>query len=208
MNAANAKAEGIPNGWKTMQGSSVDSPMKLESKDEGLLKPLSFHLRRILVPVDFSDTAKKALQYAVPFAVAFDAEVDVVHVIQPYTMPAEVGYMPPELAVSPQELVNSAREELNKLCAREIGARARFQVQVREGVPWPELIAAARETNADLIILATHGWTGLKHVLLGSVAERVMRHAPCPVLVVRDRERDFVPTAPKAEPRSKNSDAQ
>jgi len=169
--------------------------VELESKDQGLLKPLPFHLRRILVPVDFSDTSRKALLYAVPFATAFNAEVEVVHVVQPYTVPAEVGYMPPELTVSPQELANSAREELNKLCAREIGARARFQVQVREGVPWPEVIAAARETNADLIILATHGWTGLKHVFLGSVAERVVRHAPCPVLVVRERERDFVPTA-------------
>lgn len=169
--------------------------VELESKDEGLPKPLPFHLRRILVPVDFSDTARKALLYAVPSAMAFDAEVQVVHVVQPYTVPAEVGYMPPELTASPQELVNSAREELNKLCAREIGARARFQVQAREGVPWPEVIAAARETNADLIILATHGWTGLKHGLLGSVAERVVRHAPCPVLVVRERERDFVPTA-------------
>jgi nucleotide-binding universal stress UspA family protein len=167
--------------------------VELESRDEGLLKPLQFHLRRILVPMDFSDTARKALQYAVPFAAAFDADVVVVHVIQPYTVPAELGYMPPESMLSQRELMDAAREHLDKLCAREIGARARSQVQVREGVPWQEVVAAAGETNADLIILATHGRTGLKHALLGSVTERVVRHAPCPVLVVRERERDFVP---------------
>jgi len=172
--------------------------VELESKDERLLKSLPFELRHILVPVDFSDTSKKAIQYAVPFGAAFDAEVLLLHVMQPYSVPVELGYMPPQWAESQREFVKSARDELDKLCAREIGARARSQVQVREGVPWQEIIAAARETCADLIILATHGRTGLRHVLLGSVAERVVRHAPCPVLVVRERERDFVPPAPGA----------
>jgi nucleotide-binding universal stress UspA family protein len=85
---------------------------------------------------------------------------------------------------------------LEQLCGREIGSRGRFQVQVRDGVPWEEVVTAARESNTDLIILSTHGRTGLSHALLGSVAERVMRHAPCPVLVVRERERDFIPASP------------
>ncbi|MDD5140372.1 MAG: universal stress protein [Verrucomicrobiales bacterium] len=177
--------------------------VELESRDEGLLKPLSFELQRILVPVDFSDTAKKALQYAVPFANAFDAEVLLVHVVQPYTVPAEFGYMPPELPVSQQEYENSAREELDKLRTREIGVGTRAQVQVRVGVPWQEIVAAAGEAKADLIILSTHGRTGLKHVVLGSVAEHVVRHAPCPVLVVRERERDFIPISTKIETLSK-----
>lgn len=172
--------------------------VELEAKDEGLLQQLSFGLRRILVPLDFSDTAKKALQYAVPFGAAFDAEVRLLHVIQPYSVPIELGYLPPEWAESQQRFVDVAREELDKLCTREVGGRARAQVEVREGVPWQEIIAAAHDNHADLIILATHGRTGLSHVLLGSVAERVVRHAPCPVLVVREPERDFVPAAPKA----------
>jgi len=135
------------------------------------------------VPVDFSDTARKALQYAVPFGTAFDAEVMLLHVIQPYSVPVELGFLPPEWVDSQQSFVTAAREELDKLCAREIGPRARCQAQVREGLPWQEIIAVAQEIRADLIILATHGRTGLSHVLLGSVAERVIRHAPCPVLV-------------------------
>jgi len=171
--------------------------VEMASKDEALLKPLPFQLRRILVPVDFSDTSKKALQYAVPLAAAFDAEVVLVHVMEPFGLPPEMGYLPPELAVSQQELEGSAREGLEKLRAGEIGRRARTQVKVRVGVPWHEIISAANESNADLIILSTHGRTGLRHALLGSVAERVVRHAPCPVLVVREREREFVPASTK-----------
>lgn len=168
--------------------------VELKSKEEGLLNPLAFRLQRILVPVDFSSTSRKALQYAVPFATAFDAKVTVLHVIQPYTAAPELGYMPPELVASQRDLANSVREELGRLCQREFGTGARFQVQVCEGVPWQEITTAACESDADLIILATHGRTGLKHVLLGSVTERVVRHAPCPVLVVRARERDFIPS--------------
>jgi len=181
--------------------------VELESKDAGLLPPLPFKLQRILVPVDFSDTAKKALQYAVPFAKAFDAEVVLLNVMQSYSLPPEIGYVPPELVVSQRDFIASAREELDKWCAREIGGRARTQVLVREGVPWQEVVTVARETNTDLIVLATHGRTGLKHVLLGSVAERVARHAPCPVLVVRERERDFVPPQSPTKPTSPDGKA-
>jgi len=174
--------------------------VELTSRDESMLRPLPFQVQRILVPMDFSDTARKALQYAVPFAVAFEAEVVVVHVLQPFSIPPEIGYAPPQWAVTQRELMESAREGLDTLCVREISARARSEVLVREGVPWQEIVAAASEHKADLIILATHGRTGLKHALLGSVTERVVRHAPCPVLVVRETERDFVATGSRTEP--------
>ncbi len=173
---------------------------EFKSPDEALPPQLPFQLGRILVPVDFSDTAKKALQYAVPFGTAFDAEVVLLHVMQPYSIPVEFGYLPPDWAETQQQFLDSAQDELAKLCAGEIGNRARTQVQVREGVPWQEIVAAAQETRTDLIILATHGRTGLSHVLLGSVAERVVRHAPCPVLVVRDAERDFLPPSANTDP--------
>ncbi len=178
--------------------------VELGAKDLGLLSPMPFEIRRIVVPMDFSDTAIKALQYAVPFAVAFGAEVVLVHVTQVFSVPVELGYMPPDLVETQQELMDSARAGLEKLCRDEIGSRTRSVVQVRAGVPWQEIVAAAGETNTDLIILATHGYTGVKHALLGSVAERVVRLAPCPVLVVRERERDLVSTATKAKSRSSN----
>jgi nucleotide-binding universal stress UspA family protein len=63
---------------------------------------------------------------------------------------------------------------------------------VRLGHPYQEITDAARELKVDLIVISTHGYTGLKHVLLGSTAERIVRHAPCPVLTVREKEQDFV----------------
>jgi len=171
--------------------------VELASQDEGLPPSLPFQLKRILAPVDFSEASRKALQYAAHFAAAFNAEVILLHVIQPFTLPVEPEFMPPELGISRQELVDSSRRELEEWCAREIGGRVQCQVRAQEGVPWHQIVAAASDTNTDLIILATHGRSGLKHVLLGSVVERVTHHAPCPVLVVREQERDFVPTSPK-----------
>lgn len=173
--------------------------MELEPKDEGLLKGPPVQLRRILVPIDFSEVAKKALQYAVPFAAAFGAEIMLVHVVQPYVIASDNGYAPAELVVSQQELIAAAGAKLDRMCASDIGPRVRSRVLVRAGVPWQEIVAIADETNMDLIILATHGRTGLTHALLGSVTERVVRHAPCPVLVVRERERDFIPVSTKVE---------
>lgn len=166
--------------------------MELTSGNESVLKMPPFHMRRILVPMDFSEMAKKALQYAVPFATTFGAELTLVHVVQPYVMSAEIGYTPSELAISQQDIIDTAREQLDKLCAHAIGALARSHAQVCVGVPWREIISTANEINADLIILSTHGRTGLAHVLLGSVAEQVVRHASCPVLVVREKESDFI----------------
>ncbi len=170
--------------------------VELAAQDEGLLRPLPFRLQRILTPTDFSPTAKKALQYALPFAKAFDAELLLLHVLQPFTVPAELGYMPPEMAALERDLALSVPRELEKLREDIVGAGIRSQVLVRQGAPWQEIVAAAQETNTDLIILSTHGRTGLPHVLMGSVAERVARHASCPVLVVREQERDFAPGAP------------
>jgi universal stress protein A len=174
--------------------------VELESQDTGLPNPLPFRLKQLLVPMDFSDTAKKALQYALPLAAAFEAEVLLLHVVPPCTLPADLGYLPPEVAVGAREILNFAREELARLCAREARSGTRCRADVRQGSPWQEIVAAARETSTDLIVLATHGRTGVQHVLLGSVTERVVRHAPCPVLVVRERERDFAPALPDEPP--------
>jgi nucleotide-binding universal stress UspA family protein len=97
-------------------------------------------------------------------------------------------------------LVLNAERKLAELIKERIGNRVPNESLVRRGPAYSQIVAAARDLNADLIILATHGYTGLKHVLLGSTAERVVRHAPCPVLTVRDREHEFVeiPSAHRA----------
>lgn len=112
--------------------------------------------------------------------------------IEPFALPAERGYVPPEIDNAGQTAMKAALEKLATLCQQQFGAKCPSQKSVRMGAPWHEITTAAQECEADLIIIATHGHTGLKHPLLGSTAERVVRHAPCPVLVVRDREHDFV----------------
>jgi len=166
---------------------------ELDRKDEALLAPPSpFHLEQIVVPIDFSNTSHKALQYAVPFSAQFGARLILLHVIEPFALSAELGYIPPEVENPCQAAMKVALEKLAKHCQQQLGAKCLIQPSVRMGVPWHEITAAANESAADLIIISTHGHTGLKHVLVGSTAERVVRHAPCPVLVVREREHDFV----------------
>ena len=167
--------------------------IELDRKDEALLAPPSaFQLKRIVVPIDFSDTSYKALQYAVPFAAQFGARLILLHVIEPFALPAELSYVSPEVENAGQTAMKGALEKLAELCQQQLGAKCLSQASVRMGVPWHEITTAARASAADLIIIATHGRTGIQHVLVGSTAERVVRHAPCPVLVVREREREFV----------------
>ena len=151
--------------------------------------PMQFHIGRILVPVDFSEHSQKALRYALAFATQFDAEVTLVHIVEQMVYPGD--WMYPPLAVT--DFASEKREQiLTRMRALDAGSGVKTKHVVRLGRAWQEVIEIARETKADLIILATHGYTGIKHVLLGSVAEKIMRHAPCPVLSVRPEERDFL----------------
>lgn len=147
-------------------------------------------LKRILVPLDFSDHSMKALHYAAAFAGQFGANLTLLHVVQPIAYPAEPGYSALEVPVVIEEtLRKDAAAKLSALGGelQEINVKS----LVRTGQPYYEITTAARELGVDLIIIATHGYTGLKHAFLGSTAERVVRHAPCPVLTVREREHEF-----------------
>ena len=155
------------------------------------LAPVRFKLRKILVPVDFSTPSEKAIRYARPFAEQFGATLTLLHVIEPVVYPVEFGYMP----IEPQEAEDMRLAELQrrlKKLGAELGATVPVQTQVRIGRAWKEVVDAAKAQKTDLIVVATHGYTGLQHALLGSVAEKIVRHAPCPVLVVRPEEHDFL----------------
>lgn len=157
------------------------------------LVPSLLKLKKILVPVDFSDFSKKALHYALPFAEQFDASITLLHVVEPVIYPVDYAVVPPAMEDANLALAREAREKLARLGQENIEANhLRAETIVVTGHPYQEITRIAKERNIDLIILATHGYTGLKHVYLGSTAERVVRHAPCPVLTVRDREREFV----------------
>ena len=162
---------------------------KTASAPAAAMTPLQFHIGKILVPVDFSEHSQKALRYALAFATQFDAEVTLVHIVEQMVYPGD--WMYPPLAVT--DFATEKREQvLARMRALDAGSGVKTHHVVRLGRAWQEVIEIAREQKADLIILATHGYTGIKHVLLGSVAEKIVRHAPCPVLSVRPDERDFL----------------
>jgi universal stress protein A len=144
-------------------------------------------VREILVPTDFSEHSTAALKYAIRFAGQVGARITLLHVIEtPVATPdSDVCYPTVELI---NQITLAAEQAVIRICEQEkLKLPILGQTIVQIGVP-PEVIKeTARDQKSDLIIIATHGRTGLAHVVLGSTAEKVIRHAPCPVLVVRAR---------------------
>lgn len=171
----------------------------MDRKDEHLLEsserlqpaPIPFRLKKILVPIDFSGCSKKALQYAVPFAKHFEATLCLLYVVQINYAYGEFGAL--DYSLLEKQMRESGAKQLAGLAESEIGAAAPVETVIRTGTSAVrEIVAAAKEGECDLIIISTHGHTGLKHVILGSTSENVVRHAPCPVLVVREQEHEFI----------------
>ncbi len=150
-----------------------------------------FNLKKILVPVDFSECSEKALLYAVQFAKEFCATLDVVYVSPPFVLPADV-VLPSNYTRIEKDVIDKAEQRLATLVLQRVPQGIPVEPIVRSGHAVTEIVNAAKEFNADLIIISTHGRTGLKHVLIGSTAEEVVRHAPCPVLTVREKEHEFL----------------
>jgi len=140
-------------------------------------------VKRILVPLDFSPPSKRAMRFAKEWAKKFGAEIHLLHVLEPTTVVMEFGTVP--LGTIQQDLAGRAKAALEELARTQFPDSVRVRAAVRKGPAYDQISAVAEEIHADLIIIATHGHTGLKHTLLGSTAERVVRHAPCPVLTLR-----------------------
>lgn len=140
-------------------------------------------IRHVLVAHDFSETAEAALAYAVGLAQKLGARVTVVHA---YEVPSHGS---PEVLVLATDWLKQfevvAREALDQVVARVRKGGFSAEAALRRGVAWREIIATAEEAKADLIVVGTEGRSGVGRALLGSVAEKVVRTAPCPVLVVR-----------------------
>ena len=136
--------------------------------------------RSILVPHDFSPPATRALRLAADLA-SPRSRIVLLHVVIPYPVmgiaPGEVPYVPPET------LVTDAKQRLETLARRAFGRRRRLETRVVVGDPATSIVEAAR--RASCVVMATRGRTGLAHLLIGSVAEKVVRHSPRPVLTVR-----------------------
>lgn len=150
-------------------------------------------LKRILVPVDFSECSHKAFHYAIQFARQFNAELLLLHVLESVPTPPQPFILD---VTENQKLIAEQYEEAAKQLShwrREAAPNSSVRAVTRAGIAaHQEIIEAARENNADLIVIGNHGRTGLARLFLGGTTERVVRHAPCPVLVIREREHDFV----------------
>ena len=140
--------------------------------------------QHFLVPIDFSEYADRALAYAIRLARSLDARLTLLHVVQPVPMTGiDMGVTLP--ATYLQEVEEEAQRGTETALARVTAAGLTGERVVLYGVPFQEIVDTAKARQVDLIIMGTHGRTGLLHVLLGSVAEKVVRLAPCSVLVVR-----------------------
>ncbi|GIX03617.1 MAG: universal stress protein [Planctomycetaceae bacterium] len=146
--------------------------------------------RTILVPVDFSPVSETALEVAHALARDHQGRMVLLHVAIP-PAPAHEVYVPPEELT---RLAQQAREQLEHWAHKYLDVPT--DTRVMAGEPGPAIVSLAGELSADLIVMGTHGRTGLMRLLMGSVAEWVLRHAPCPVLTVRPHTRhgEEIPT--------------
>ena len=143
--------------------------------------------RTVLWPTDFSPLAQAALPYAVGLAAEHGGELVILHVLP--SLASYAGAEMPALAWKQLQDQNAAAEAaLRRREAEQAAPHLRITTDLVEGVPVEEILHAARRHRCELIVIATHGRTGLAHVLMGSVAENVVRRAPCPVLTVRPSE--------------------
>ncbi|OGW41653.1 MAG: hypothetical protein A2010_09595 [Nitrospirae bacterium GWD2_57_9] len=148
-------------------------------------------IRTILFPTDFSQGARAAMDHAVSLARDYDAKLVLLYVVQDISI-AE-WYIPSSLSATDlvEDMQKSAWKEMDKWAQEAAATVKDAEKLVVRGVPFVEIIRTAKEKNADLIVIGTHGRTGIDHMLFGSTAEKVVRKAPCPVLTVRVSGREF-----------------
>ena len=150
-------------------------------------------LKQVLVPTDFSETSDSALRYGKALAGAFGATLHVVHIVeQPYGQPWAVEAYGFSLATLQDEWIKDAKSRLAASLSDEEKTKIKAVATTVLGHPVMEILRYATDNAIDLIVMGTHGRGPLGKMVLGSVAERVVRRAPCPVLTVRTTERDFV----------------
>ena len=153
----------------------LNSPVELGSSAANRGMPA---LRRIVVPIDFSEPSLHALQFAALLAAQSGAALLPVYVAE------HVVYFDETLAFPEHHVLEQMKEKLAQLAREQVSEEVPVFPHVEKGKPWAEIIRLAEQHEADLIVLGTHGRTGLQHWLLGSTAERVVQHSSCPVLVV------------------------
>jgi universal stress protein A len=143
-------------------------------------------IRRILTPADFDVCSSPTIRYAAELAEKFGAELILLHIVQDLALAMPDAVMPTPVPVPMlTQLIDAAKNGLENLVKAENLGRLNPRLEVRVGSPAGEIVAVANDLKVDLVCIGTHGRGGLAHFLLGSVAEKVVRQAPCPVLTIR-----------------------
>jgi universal stress protein A len=170
-----------------VSASSADNKVK----DSPVDLPEEPAFKRILVPTDFSESAEQALNYAVRLSKPYRAEIVVLHVFHLREYLALLSEQAQIDSATANEVLESAKRRaahnLEEIVRRQGDKGLALIPSLRIGVPFEEIISYAAEQGIDLIVMPTHGRTGLAHFFLGSTAERVISHSGCPVLVVKTR---------------------
>lgn len=148
-------------------------------------------IKKILVPIDFSDYSKNALKYAADFAQNFKAKIYLIYVIEPVIYPADFSIGQVTIPTPDVDMNARAQSELDALAKTFVESSIEVETIIKSGKPFVEINETASEKDIDLIIIATHGHTGVEHLLFGSTAEKVVRKAPCPVLTLREPVKGF-----------------
>jgi nucleotide-binding universal stress UspA family protein len=170
---------------KTTSSKAIQA-MDLKSDQTSKQDRQALQIRNVLLPVDFSAPSLSAVQFAIPLIKQFGATLHLVHVFaQDYPITALVAL---PLVLPELEINKSVHRHLKDIAEKYSIALRRENLHALKGRPFEEICRLARDISIDLIIIATRGNTGVKHLVLGSTAERVVRYSPCPVLVVRDAE--------------------
>ncbi len=146
--------------------------------------------KRILCPIDHSDCSKEALKYAVSFARKDNAKLILLHIIDIRAF--NEGLDTISAQVPDEDTLKQLKEKLLECIPEEIRDDMDVEAIVAQGIPFSEIIITAKKNEVDVIVIGSHGRTGISHMMLGSVSEKVVRKAPCPVLTVRQRDHEFI----------------
>jgi nucleotide-binding universal stress UspA family protein len=172
-------------------------------------RSVSMMIKRILAPVDFSEPSRRALEYAADLSRTLGSQLIVLHVVEPvyYPVAGDLYGVGLDLGNVYEQIDRSAREQLAELARELRRRRVNVQAVLLHGTAPQAIVENATKSHADLVVMATHGRSGLSHLLLGSVANRVLRTAPCPVLTVSPRRSGSVGKASAAPARRRRAQA-
>ncbi len=145
----------------------------------------------ILVPTDFSESAKYALPFAIDLAQKYQSKLHILHVVEPIIAPVDFAWGTYSYPDIEKQLSGYVDESLAKITKEQIPADIETETMNLHGKPWREIVAFAKGHEMDMIVMATHGLSGFSHAIYGSTAEKVVRKAHCPVLIVRHPEVKF-----------------